>query len=155
MKPKKSRTVAKIFMGITIFSFLVTVAAAILWIFSAKISLPFAVKYDYFMAALGITLILLVITLWMFVLSRTRKTEDVAYTDETDTEAQEDAVADCFAEPYTAQQRAVMKALAARRAQEKAREAKLKDAAKIVGSIAGGFALGIAVAVMIRKNQRN
>ena len=128
MKPKKSRTVAKVFMGITIVSFLVTLASAILWILSPKIDLSFAVKFDYFMAALGITVIFLIITLWMFALSRTKKTEREACIVETDTEAEEEELASCLSEPYTAQQQAVLNALAARREQERARDAKIREA---------------------------
>ena len=155
MKPKKSRIVAKAFMGLTMLSFLATLAAAAMWMISSKLDLPLKLKFDYFMAALGITLILFVITLWMFALSRTRKTVEAVCMEETDTESEEEEMAACFAEPYTAQQKAVMKALEARSAQEKAHEAKIKETAKILVPLVGGFALGIAVAVMLRKNQRN
>ncbi len=153
MKQKKSRTVAKAFMGITIFSFLVTVVTAILWVFSSKIGL--SVKYDYFMAALGITLIFLVVTFWIFLLSCTRKTAEEDCEAETDIETEEDAVADSLADPYTEQQKAVMRALAARRAQEKVREEKIKNVAKIVASVAGGFALGIAVAILVNHRKKD
>ena len=153
MKQKKSRTVAKIFMGITILSFLVTMVTAILWIFSSKIGLP--VKYDYFMAALGITLIFSVVTFWIFLLSRIRKTEEEDCEEEPDTESAEIEIADSLVDPYTEQQKAVMKALAARRAQEKVREEKLKNVAKIAASVAGGFALGIAVAILVNHRKKD
>ena len=152
MKPRKSRTAAKVFLAITALFLFFALVAWLLWIVSQKIALPFVMRFDYVMAVVGFAAILLVVTLWLFALSRTRKGKEKV-AESADVELTEEVLVACAAEPYTPRQRAVLNALAVRRKQARAREAKRKNAAKLLVPLVGGFALGVAVSAWLKKRK--
>ena len=155
MRTNKCRTVAKIFMGITVLSFFIIVVEIVLCSIPADWdwNLPFDMKWDYVMLTLGNSLILLVVTLWLFWGSRTPKDWEERADDLEDLLDEEDFSA-CVTVPYTTQQQLAIRSKATAPKTAQTKDTKIKNAAKIILPIVGACAVGIAIAVILKRRKK-
>lgn len=154
MKVKSKRVVSKIFLSLTILAAIVLLAEGAYyatlqdWMpYEFVFKLPFELTHDHILMTFGITMILLVVTVWSFVLSF-RRTRRMARRLEEQLE-----------EEYWEEEAATYAVAPAQRptlvASKQERNEKIKSAAKIVLPIVGICAVGIAVAVMMRRNKKD
>jgi len=159
MKPKKSRIVAKIFLVLTILAFLVLAAAGVYYItlqdwmpYEFTYELTFELKHDYLVMGTAVVVVLLLLTIWMFYLSRNRKKPEKVQSYAEDAMEEDDW--EELTEPAYAVYKAPANVASPKASSEMTRAEKAKKAAKIILPIVGVCAAGIAVAVMVKKHRK-